>query len=169
MKTIRSSRRKHAAVKAAALLLMLLMRDYCAAQPTTASEAQENVAEGTATKDTVTEGKVASERDQLRTRIFNEAGEGAPQLALREARVSADAFSAHDLLQIEALVVETEVQWGRQQALATDEPDRLAQTRTALKHIDDMLGRIPAGDDYADVRRSVLVERVAALQGLGRM
>ncbi|MEW9583338.1 poly-beta-1,6 N-acetyl-D-glucosamine export porin PgaA [Paraburkholderia sp. DGU8] len=169
MKTIRSSRRKHAAVKAAALLLMLLMRDYCAAQPATASEAQENIAEGTATKDTVAEGKVVSERDQLRTRIFNEAGEGAPQLALREARVSADAFSAHDLLQIEALVVETEVHWGRQQALATDEPDRLAQSRTALKHIDDMLGRIPAGDDYADVRRSVLVERVAALQGLGRM
>ena len=149
MKTKRSSRHKHAAVKATALLLVLLARDYCAAQPTTASEATGKVAEG----------KVETERDQLRKRIFAEAGAGAAQLALQEARASRDAFSDHDLFQIEALVVETEVHWGRQQSLASDEPDRLAQTKTALSHIDDMLARMPASDDYADVRRSVLVER----------
>ncbi|MDH6147293.1 MULTISPECIES: poly-beta-1,6 N-acetyl-D-glucosamine export porin PgaA [Paraburkholderia] len=169
MKTKSSSRRKHAAVKATALLLMLLMRDYCAAQPSAASEAPGNVAEGTIAKTTVAQGKVVSERDQLRKRVFEEASAGAPQLALQEARASADAFSEHDLLQIEALVVETEVRWGRQQSLATDEPDRLAQTRAALHHIDDMLGRMPAGEDYGDLRRAVLAERVAVLQGVGRM
>jgi len=164
MKTKRSSRHKHAAVKATALLLMLLARDYCAAQPTTASESTGNVAEGQ-----VAQGKVDTERDQLRKRIFAEAGAGAAQLALQEARASRDVFSDHDLFQLEALVVETEVHWGRQQSLASDEPDRLGQTKTALAHIDDMLARMPASDDYADVRRSILVEKVAALQGVGRM
>ena len=164
MKTKRSSRHKHAAVKATALLLMLLARDYCAAQPTTASGNTGNVAEGQ-----IAEGKVDTERDQLRKRIFAEAGAGAAQVALQDARASRDAFSDHDLLQIEALVVETEVHWGRQQSLASDDPDRLAQYRTALDHIDDMLARTPETDEYADVRRAVLVEKVAALQGLGRM
>jgi len=159
MKIKRSSRHKRAAVKATALLLVLLARDYCAAQSTTAPESTGKIVQG----------KVVTERDQLRRRIFEEAGAGSPQIALREARTSPDAFSEKDLLQIEALVVATEVQWGRQQALASDERDRLGQTRSALEHIDAMLARIPAGDDYADVRRSVLVERVAALQGLGRM
>jgi hypothetical protein len=119
MKTKRSSRHKHAAVKATALLLVLLARDYCAAQPTTASETTGKFAEGQ-----VAEGKVDTERDQLRNRIFAEAGAGAAQLALQEARASRDAFSDHDLFQIEALVVETEVHWGRQQSLASDEADQ---------------------------------------------
>ncbi|WP_168787560.1 poly-beta-1,6 N-acetyl-D-glucosamine export porin PgaA [Paraburkholderia aromaticivorans] len=169
MKKKCSSRRRHAAVKATALLLLLLMRDYCAAQQSAASEAPRDVAEETIAKGTVAQGKVMSERDQLRKRVFEEATAGAPQLALQEARASADAFSEHDLLQIEALVVETEVQWGRQQSLATDEPDRLAQTGAALHHIDEMLSRMPAGENYDDVRRPVLAERVAALQGVGRM
>lgn len=159
MKTIRSSRRKHAAVKATALLLLLLARDYCAAQPTTATDLPGNVAEG----------QIMTERDQVRRHLFETAGAGSPQLALDEARKRPDAFSQKDLLQIEALVVETEVHWGRQQSIASDDPERLAQTRAALQHIDEMLTRIPAGDDYAQLRRSILAERVAALQGLGRM
>ena len=159
MKSKRSSRRKHAAVKATALLLVLLTRDYCTAQPTTAPDSTGKVVAG----------KVVTVRDQLRRRILEEAGAGSPQIALKEARAYPDVFSEKDLLQIEALVVATEVHWGRQQSIASDEPDRLSQTRSALEHIDAMLARIPAGDDYADVRRSVLVERVAALQGLGRM
>ncbi|MFL9911338.1 poly-beta-1,6 N-acetyl-D-glucosamine export porin PgaA [Paraburkholderia sp. RL17-337-BIB-A] len=169
METKCSSQRRHSTAKATALLLMLLMRDYCAAQPTTASEAPGNVAEGAIAKGTVAEERGVSERDQFRKRVLEEASAGAPQLALQEARATADAFSERDLLQIEALVVETEVQWGRQQSLATDEPDRLAETRAAVRHIDEMLSRMPAGEDYEDVRRSVLAERVAAVQGVGRM
>ncbi|MEA3122915.1 MAG: biofilm synthesis protein PgaA [Paraburkholderia sp.] len=159
MKIKRSSRREHAAVKATALVLLLLARGYCAAQPTTAPDPTAEVATG----------KVATERDQLRSRIFEEAGAGSPQIALQEARTWPGVFSEKDLLQIEALLVETEVHWGRQQSLASDGPDRLTQTRSALQHIDELLTRVPAGDDYADVRRSILVERIAALQELGRM
>ncbi|MFL9911379.1 poly-beta-1,6 N-acetyl-D-glucosamine export porin PgaA [Paraburkholderia sp. RL17-337-BIB-A] len=159
MKIKRPSRRKHAAVKATALLLVLLTRDYCAAQPTAAPASTGNVVAG----------NVVTERDQLRKRILEATVAGSPQIALQEARTLPDVFSEKDLLQLEALVVATEVQWGRQQSIASDEKDRLSQTRSALEHIDDMLVRIPTGDDYADVRRSVLVERVAALQGLGRM
>ncbi|SAL88628.1 putative poly-beta-1,6 N-acetyl-D-glucosamine export porin PgaA [Caballeronia arvi] len=164
MKNERSSRQKRAAVKATALLLMLLARDYCgAAQPNAAPQAT-GIAEGQPAR-----SDPSAQRDQLRERIFAQAGAGAGQLALQEARANPDAFSEHDCLQIEALVVETEVHWGRQQSLASDDPDRLAQTRAALAHIDDMLQRIPSGEEYADVRRAMLVEKVAALRGLGRM
>jgi biofilm PGA synthesis protein PgaA len=148
-----------AAVKATALLLALLTRDYCAAQPSAAADSPGNVAEG----------QVMTERDQIRRQVFELAGGGSPQVALEEARKRPDAFSQKDVLQIESLVVVTEVHWGRQQAIASDDPDRLSQTKSALSHIDDMLTRIPEGDDYAEIRREVLAERVGALQGVGRM
>jgi biofilm PGA synthesis protein PgaA len=148
-----------AAVKATALLLALLARDYCAAQPSAAADSPGNVAEG----------QVMTDRDQIRRQVFELAGGGSPQVALEQARTRPDAFSQKDLLQIESLVVVTEVHWGRQQAIASDDPDRLAQTKSALAHIDDMLTRIPEGNEYAEVRRAVLAERVGALQGVGRM
>jgi poly-beta-1,6 N-acetyl-D-glucosamine export porin PgaA len=148
-----------AAIKATALLLALLARDYCAAQPSAAADSPGNVAEG----------QIMTERDQIRRQVFELAGGGSPQVALEQARTRPDAFSQKDLLQIESLVVVTEVHWGRQQAIASDDPDRLSQTKSALAHIDDMLTRIPEGDEYAEVRREVLAERVGALQGVGRM
>jgi poly-beta-1,6 N-acetyl-D-glucosamine export porin PgaA len=148
-----------AAIKATALLLALLARDYCAAQPSAAADSPGNVAEG----------QIMTERDQIRRQVFELAGGGSPQVALEQARTRPDAFSQKDLLQIESLVVVTEVHWGRQQAIASDDPDRLSQTKSALAHIDDMLTRIPEGDEYAEVRRAVLAERVGALQGVGRM
>jgi len=148
-----------AAIKATALLLALLARDYCAAQPSAAADSPGNVAEG----------QIMTERDQIRRQVFELAGGGSPQVALEQARTRPDAFSQKDLLQIESLVVVTEVHWGRQQAIASDDPDRLSQTKSALAHIDDMLTRIPDGDEYAEVRREVLAERVGALQGVGRM
>ncbi|CAB3763021.1 hypothetical protein LMG29739_04010 [Paraburkholderia solisilvae] len=159
MKNRRSSRRTRAAVKATALLLVLLARDYCAAQPNAAADSPGNVAEG----------QIMTERDQVRRQLFDMAGSGSPQLALDEARKRPDAFSQKDLLQIESLVVVTEVHWGRQQAQAIDDPDRLAQTKAALRHIDEMLTRIPDGDEYGDIRCAVLAERIGALQGVGRM
>ncbi|QYD69848.1 poly-beta-1,6 N-acetyl-D-glucosamine export porin PgaA [Paraburkholderia edwinii] len=159
MKNRRSSRRMRAAIKATALLLALLARDYCAAQPSAAADSPGNVAEG----------QIMTERDQIRRQVFELAGGGSPQVALEQARTRPDAFSQKDLLQIESLVVVTEVHWGRQQAIASDDPDRLSQTKSALAHIDDMLTRIPEGDEYAEVRREVLAERVGALQGVGRM
>jgi biofilm PGA synthesis protein PgaA len=148
-----------AAVKATALLLALLARDYCAAQPSAAADSPGNVAEG----------QIMTDRDQIRRQVFELAGGGSPQVALEQARTRPDAFSQKDLLQIESLVVVTEVHWGRQQAIASDDPDRLSQTKSALAHIDDMLTRIPDGDEYVEVRRAVLAERVGALQGVGRM
>jgi poly-beta-1,6 N-acetyl-D-glucosamine export porin PgaA len=148
-----------AAVKATALLLALLTRDYCAAQPSAAADSPGNVAEG----------QIMTDRDQIRRQVFELAGGGSPQVALEQARKRPDAFSQKDVLQIESLVVVTEVHWGRQQAIASDDPDRLSQTKAALAHIDDMLTRIPDGDEYAEVRREVLAERVGALQGVGRM
>ncbi|HEY4351190.1 MAG TPA: poly-beta-1,6 N-acetyl-D-glucosamine export porin PgaA [Paraburkholderia sp.] len=159
MKNRRSSRRMRAAVKATALLLALLTRDYCAAQPSAAADSPGNVAEG----------QIMTDRDQIRRQVFELAGGGSPQVALEQARKRPDAFSQKDVLQIESLVVVTEVHWGRQQAIASDDPDRLSQTKAALAHIDDMLTRIPDGDEYAEVRREVLAERVGALQGVGRM
>ncbi|MDQ7978645.1 poly-beta-1,6 N-acetyl-D-glucosamine export porin PgaA [Paraburkholderia sp. SARCC-3016] len=159
MKNRRSSRRMRAAVKATALLLALLARDYCAAQPSAAADSPGNVAEG----------QIMTERDQIRRQVFELADGGSPQVALEQARKRPDAFSRKDLLQIESLVVVTEVHWGRQQAIASDDPDRLSQMKSALAHIDDMLARIPEGDEYAEVRRAVLAERVGALQGVGRM
>ena len=157
--TKRKRRNAHTALKATALLLVLLARDYCAADP----------AIPPATAGKVAEGVVLTERDQVRRQVFELAGAGSPQLALEQAKQRPDSFTVKDLLQIEALVVASEVHWGRQQALASDDADRLAQTTAALKHTDALLARIPDGDDYADVRRSVQAERVEALEGLGRM
>ncbi|TKC83109.1 poly-beta-1,6 N-acetyl-D-glucosamine export porin PgaA [Trinickia terrae] len=159
-KRTRGTRRNaHTAFKATALLLVLLARDYCAADPAIAPGAPRKVAEGA----------VLTERDQIRHRVFELAGAGSPQLALEEARKRPDSFAVKDLMQIEALLVSGEVRWGRQQALASDDADRLAQSAAALEHIDAFLTRIPDGDDYADVRRSAQADRVEALQCLGRM
>jgi poly-beta-1,6 N-acetyl-D-glucosamine export porin PgaA len=157
--TSNTRRNAHPVLKATALLLVLLARDYCAASSTTSADSTPQVAHGT----------VLTERDQFRQRVFELAGGGSPQLALEQASQRPDAFAVKDLLQIDALAVAAEVGWGRQQALESDDADRLAQMQAALTHIDTLLARIPDGDDYADVRRAVNAERVAALQCVGRM
>lgn len=159
MKKKRHSRTRNTALKATALLLVMLASEQCVIAQTTPP----------ASTGKAGEGAVRTDRDEYRRRIFEQATAGSPQTALEDARKRPDAFSVKDMLQIEALGVSTEVRWGRQQALASNDADRLSQTWLALRHIDDMLTRIPESDDYADVRRSMLAERVAALQGLGRM
>ncbi|CAN0628609.1 biofilm PGA synthesis protein PgaA [Burkholderia multivorans] len=153
------SRRERAAVKTIAVLLVVLMRDYCAADTASAADLGGKVAAG----------RIETERDATRKRVDDAASSGAWQLALQEAHKRPDVFSEKDCFDIEARGVASEVNWGYQQALASDGPERLDQYRVALRHIDDVLSRLPGDGDYAGLRRSLQAERVVALRGLGRM
>ncbi len=152
-------RRERAAVRTIAVLLAMLMRDYCAAETASAADLAGKVAAG----------RIETERDATRKRIDAAASSGAWQLALQEAHKRPDVFSEKDCFDIEALGVASEVDWGYQQALASDGPERLDQYRVALQHIDDVLSRLPGDGDYTGLRRALQAERVVALRGLGRM
>ncbi len=164
MKASQQSRKRlRTTLKATALLLALFAREHCAAE--TAAQAAPRAQPAAR----MAQPAPASGREQLRERIFALAEAGSPKLALEQAATHPDVFAPRDLLLLEHLVVAQQIRWARQQASASNDPDRLVPADGALAAADALLVRIPAGDEYDGVRRAAQADRMTALSVRGRM
>ncbi|MDW3686288.1 poly-beta-1,6 N-acetyl-D-glucosamine export porin PgaA [Cupriavidus sp. CV2] len=164
MNTSQQSRKRlRTTLKATAVLLALFAREHCVAE--TARPAAPRLHPAAA----VEQPASASEKDQLRERIFALAEAGSPKLALEQAATRPDVFTPRDLLLLEHLVVAQQIRWARQQASASNDPDRLAPADGALAAADALLARIPADDEYNGVKRTAQADRLTALSVRGRM
>lgn len=158
-----SRKRLRTTLKATAVLLALFAREHCAAQAARPTAPRAHPAPG------VEQLAPENENDRLRERIFALAEGGSPKLALEQAATRPDVFAPRDLLLLEHLVVAQQIRWARQQAGASNDPDRLVPADSALAAADALLARIPPDDEYSGVRRAVQADRLTALAVRGRM
>lgn len=166
--TVKSSqpnrRRLRSTLKTTAVLLALFARDHGGAQAAGAERAAPAARPSQAAPASPPESPQA-----LRQRLFALAEDGSPQLALEQATARPEVFSRADLLQLEHLVVAQEIRWARQQAGASNAPDRLAAADHALAGADALLERIPPDESYQALRRTAQADRLTALAVRGRM
>lgn len=155
--------RLRTALKTTAVLLALFAREHCAAETARPPARRAQPAPR------VEQPAPANEKDRLRERIFALAEGGSPKLALEQAATRPDVFAPRDLLLLEHLVVAQQIRWARQQASASNDPDRLVPADGALAAADALLARIPAEDEYNGVRRAAQADRLTALSVRGRM
>ncbi|WP_454733043.1 MULTISPECIES: poly-beta-1,6 N-acetyl-D-glucosamine export porin PgaA [Cupriavidus] len=158
-----SRKRLRTTLRTTAVLLALFAREQCAtaaarqpapAQPPAPGMAQPAAPDGP---------------DQLRQRLFDLAEGGSPALALEQAAARPDVFGTRDLLLLEHLRLAQQLRWARQQANASNDPDRLDAADRALAAADALLARIPDEAEYDAVRRAALTDRLVALAVRGRM
>lgn len=156
-------KRLRTTLKTTAVLLALFAREHCAAE--TAKPAMPRVRPPAGLEQPASAG----ENDRLRERIFALAEAGSPKLALEQAAARPDVFARRDLLLLEHLVVAQQIRWARQQAIASNDQDRLVPADAALAAAQALQDRIPADDEYNGVRRAVQSDRLTALSVRGRM
>lgn len=158
-----SRKRLRTTLKTTAVLLALFAREQCAAEAARPATPHAQPAAR------MEQPASANEKDRLRERIFALAEAGSPKLALEQAATRPDVFGPRDLLLLEHLVVAQQIRWARQQASASNDPDRLVPADGALAAADALLARIPPDDEYNGVRRTAQADRLTALSVRGRM
>lgn len=146
------------------MLLALFAREHCVAQATDMPR-QPVQRSGTAAQRAAT----VQDTEQFRRNVFGLAASGSPQLALEQANARSADFSPAELLNLEHLVVAQQVEWARQQASASNDPDRLVPADRALQAAAALQGRVPAGVEFDAVRRDADADMMTALAVRGRM
>jgi biofilm PGA synthesis protein PgaA len=110
------------------------------------------------------------DRAAVRGRVFATLRMGAPQLAVRYAKLNVEAFSAVELLDLQQAAVGRSIKWGELEARAGSGPQRFQATDNALTESAD-LHAAHLGSDTSDSPSAQRAEfdRIVVLRNRARM